>query len=169
MWWSWRSEGARHGVERPHWVQHCPRPSERQGHLVRGLVRGTSDLRSLVGLDLERLQGDVLDRGSLQIAMEGCDVVFHAAGIFTYWGHDEQQLESVVLEGTRNALEAAAKAGVARFVLTSSSVSCGSSTRPEPRDERDQLRRHRCCRLDYPHEGPTGSSEALEARGRTRA
>ncbi len=111
-----------------------------QGHQVRGLVRGTSDLRSLLGLDLEQLQGDVLDRGSLDVAMEGCDVVFHAAGIFTYWGPDEQQLGAVILEGTRNALEAAAAAGVARVVLTSSSVSCGSSPRPEPRDERDQLR-----------------------------
>jgi dihydroflavonol-4-reductase len=111
-----------------------------RGHQVRGLVRGTSDLRSLLGLDLDQLQGDVLDRGSLEVAMKGCDVVFHTAGIFSYWGHDEQELEAVVLEGTRNALEAAAEAGVARFVLTSSSVSCGSSTRPEPRDERDQLR-----------------------------
>jgi len=32
-----------------------------QGHQVRGLVRATSDLRSLMGLDLEQAQGDVLD------------------------------------------------------------------------------------------------------------
>ena len=72
--------------------------------------------------------------------MVGCDVVFHAAGIFTYWGHDERELEAVVLEGTRNTLEAAASLGVDRVVLTSSSVTCGSSPRPELRDERDQLR-----------------------------
>ncbi len=111
-----------------------------QGHEVRGLVRGASDLRSLHGLDVEQVQGDVLDPASLEAAMQGCDMVFHAAGIFTYWGHDEQQLEAVVLEGTRNALEAAACAGVGRVVLTSSSVSCGSSPRPESRDERDKLR-----------------------------
>jgi dihydroflavonol-4-reductase len=46
----------------------------------------------------------------------------------------------VVLEGTRNAIEAAASVGVARVVLTSSSVTCGSSPRPESRDERDLLR-----------------------------
>ena len=43
--------------------------------------------------------------------MQGCDVVFHTAGIFTYWARDQRQLESVVLEGTRNALEAAGSAG----------------------------------------------------------
>ena len=112
----------------------------RQGHEVRGLVRTTSDLRGLHGLDVEQIHGDVLDPPSLQTAMEGCDVVFHAAGVFTYWAADQRHLESVVLEGTRNALEASARAGVGRFVLTSSSVTCGSSPRPEQRDERDSLR-----------------------------
>lgn len=111
-----------------------------QGHQVRGLVRGTSNLRSLEGLDVELVQGDVLDQVSLDAAMEGCDVLFHTAGIFSYWGQDERQLEEVVLEGTRHALDAASRAGVARIVLTSSSVTCGSSPRPEPHDERDQLR-----------------------------
>jgi dihydroflavonol-4-reductase len=113
---------------------------QNQDHEVRGLVRGTSDLRSLQGLNLELVEGDVLDRDSLETAMQGCDVVFHTAGIFTYWVRDEQNLEAVVLGGTRNALEAAARAGVGRVVLTSSSVTCGSSPRTETRDERDHLR-----------------------------
>ncbi len=111
-----------------------------QDHEVRGLVRTTSDLRALEGLGVEQVQGDVLDRASLEAAMSDCDVVFHTAGIFTYWERDQRQLESVVLEGTRNALEAADSQGVSRFVLTSSSVTCGSSPRAEPRDERDRLR-----------------------------
>jgi dihydroflavonol-4-reductase len=110
------------------------------GHEARGLVRATSDVRALEGLDVEHVVGDVLDRASLESAMEGCDVVFHTAGVFTYWDRDPRRLESVVLDGTRNALEAADSQGVSRFVLTSSSVTCGSSPRPEPRDERDHLR-----------------------------
>jgi dihydroflavonol-4-reductase len=111
-----------------------------QGHEVRGLVRPTSDLRSLQGLGVDQVQGDVLDRGSLDAAVQGCDVVFHTAGMFTYWTRDQHQLESEVLQGTRHAVEAAADAGVGRFVLTSSSVTCGSSLHPQPRDERDDLR-----------------------------
>ncbi len=111
-----------------------------QGHEVRGLVRATSDLRALEGLDVEQIPGDVLDRASLEAAMHGCDVVFHTAGIFSYWDRDQPQLESVVVEGTRNAIKAADSQGVRRFVLTSSSVTCGSAPRPEPRDERDHLR-----------------------------
>ena len=111
-----------------------------QGHEVCGLVRPTSDLRGLQGLQVQQIQGDVLDRDSLETAMAGCDYVFHTAGVFSYWNEDQAHLESVVLEGTRNAVEAAARVGVGRFVLTSSSVTCGSSPRPEPRDERDSLR-----------------------------
>jgi dihydroflavonol-4-reductase len=111
-----------------------------QGHEVRGLVRATSDVRALEGLDVEHVPGDVLDRASLESAMQGCDVVFHTAGVFTYWDRDPRQLESVVLDGTRYALEAADSQGVGRFVLTSSSVTCGSAPRPESRDERDHLR-----------------------------
>jgi dihydroflavonol-4-reductase len=111
-----------------------------QGHTVRGLVRDTSDVRSLLGLDVELAPGDVLAPSTLETAMEDCDVVFHTAGIFAYWGHDQRHLERVVLEGTRNTLAAAQSAGVGRVVLTSSSVTCGSSPRPEARDERDHLR-----------------------------
>jgi dihydroflavonol-4-reductase len=110
------------------------------GHEVRGLVRTTSDVRSLEGLDVEHVEGDVLDRSSLESAMRGCDVVFHTAGVFTYWDRDPRRLESVVLDGTRNALQAADSQGVGRIVLTSSSVTCGSAPRPESRDERDDLR-----------------------------
>jgi dihydroflavonol-4-reductase len=109
------------------------------GHQVRGLVRATSDLRSLEGLDVELVPGDVLDRESLDSAAAGCDVVFHTAGVFSYWTRDQEQLESVVVEGTRNSLEAAAESGVSRFVLTSSSVTCGSAPGPQLRDERDHL------------------------------
>jgi dihydroflavonol-4-reductase len=112
----------------------------RQGHEVCALVRPTSDLRGLHGLQVQQIHGDVLNRGSLETAMVGCDLVFHTAGIFSYWAEDQAHLESVVLEGTRNAVEAAAHVGIGRFVLTSSSVTCGSSPHPEPRDERDSLR-----------------------------
>lgn len=112
----------------------------RQGNQVRGLVRESSDLRGLEGVEVELVHGDVLDRASLDAAVDGCDVVFHTAGAFTYRTAEQRRLESVVLDGTRHAIEAAASSGVRRFVLTSSSVTCGSSPRPEQRDERDHLR-----------------------------
>jgi dihydroflavonol-4-reductase len=110
-----------------------------QGHEVRGMVRATSDLRSVAGQPVELIEGDVRDAGALERAADGCEVMFHAAAVFAYWGYSEAELERITVDGTRNALLAARAAGVRRVVLTSSSVVCGSSTRPTERDEEYSL------------------------------
>lgn len=108
-------------------------------HSVRGLVRASSDLRSLQGLELELIRGDVCDKVSLIAAMEHCDVVFHTAAHFAYAGTRLEQLNQLAVEGTTNVLEAAKESAIKRVVLTSSSVVCGSSHRPLVRNEMDQL------------------------------
>jgi dihydroflavonol-4-reductase len=54
---------------------------------------------------------------------------------FSYWGHDPAMMARTAIEGSRNVLAAAAAAGVARVVMTSSSVVLGASVGPEVRDE----------------------------------
>lgn len=109
------------------------------GYQVRALVRPTSDKRSLHGLDVETVYGDVLDADSLPEAVQGCDFVFHTAAMFSYWEMNATELENLAIEGTRNVIAAAGKAGVPRMVLTSSSVVLGSSDRPLVRDEEHHL------------------------------
>src|SRR5713226_9306562 len=48
---------------------------------VRCLVRKTSATAELEGLPVELMYGDVVDERSLRSAVEGCEVVFHLAGI----------------------------------------------------------------------------------------
>ncbi len=106
-----------------------------RSHEVRALVRPASDLRGLDGLPIEIAQGDVLEAPTLERAVRDCDVVFHAAAVYSYWGHSAETLQKVAVTGTENVLRAACGAGVRRVVLTSSSVVLGSSTRREVRDE----------------------------------
>jgi dihydroflavonol-4-reductase len=110
----------------------------RGGHQVRVFVRQTSDCRSLNGLPVEIHQGDVLDPESLQHAMRSCDVLFHAAAIFSYENAVSSELEALAVEGTINAIDAAYFGKVRRVVLTSSSVIFGSSNRPLVRNEQDK-------------------------------
>jgi dihydroflavonol-4-reductase len=111
------------------------------GHEARAFVRATSDLRSLSGLDVETVYGDVLEPETIVAAADGCDVLFHAATVFAYWGHTPDELENVAVNGGLNVVDAAKRAGVRRLVLTSSSVVLGSSARPAPpRDERSEMR-----------------------------
>lgn len=109
------------------------------GHEVRAFVRASSDLRGLDGLDVEIVTGDVLRRETLVDAARGCDVLFHAAAVFAYWGFNVAQMEEIAVVGARNAVEAASTAGVSRVVLTSSSVVLGSSRERKVRDERCEM------------------------------
>ncbi len=89
------------------------------GHRVRVLVRPAADRRSLEGLSVEILHGDVRDRPSLQAALTGCGWVFHTAALYRLWTPDRRDLYATNVDGTRNLLDAAWAAGVDRVVYTS--------------------------------------------------
>lgn len=110
----------------------------KSGYRVRALVRKSSDLTAIQGLSLDLVYGDVLNPETLYAAAEGCEIVFHAAAVFAYWGVADSDLERVAVEGTSNMMVAARAASVRRFVLTSSSVVFGFSTYLAVRTEADQ-------------------------------
>jgi dihydroflavonol-4-reductase len=107
----------------------------RDGVTATGLVRPTADLSYIASLPVELKTGDVLAPDTLAPAMAGQDVVFHTAVAFSYWGHEPAEMARTAIEGSINVLSAAAKAGVRRVVMTSSSVTLGASYTPEARDE----------------------------------
>ncbi|HCB39202.1 MAG TPA: diaminohydroxyphosphoribosylaminopyrimidine deaminase, partial [Gammaproteobacteria bacterium] len=72
---------------------------------------------------LKLFKADLLDEGSFDEAMAGCEVVMHTASPFVVRGFKDPQeaLIKPAVEGTRNVLEAANRtASVKRVVLTSS-------------------------------------------------
>ncbi|MFN2461630.1 MAG: hopanoid-associated sugar epimerase [Candidatus Velthaea sp.] len=93
------------------------------GWRVRALLRA-SDPASLRGLDVEPVAGDVF-APHLEDAMRGCDGVFHVAALYSLWRRDRAELARVNVEGTRNVLACARRAGVARVVYTSSDAAIG--------------------------------------------
>jgi NAD+-dependent farnesol dehydrogenase len=71
------------------------------------------------------VHGDVQDPESLRRAMAGCDRVFHAAAHVRMWDADPTRFETINVGGLKNILRAAADAGVARIVYTSSFIALG--------------------------------------------
>jgi dihydroflavonol-4-reductase len=59
-----------------------------EGHQVRALVRPASDRRNLAGLPVELVEGDLDDQQKLTDAIQGCDVVFHVAALYSLWAKD---------------------------------------------------------------------------------
>jgi dihydroflavonol-4-reductase len=99
---------------------HVARTLTERGHRVRALIRPTSQLQDL---DVEPLIGDLRDPDSLARAVTGCKLVFHVAADYRLWSRHPQELYDSNVSGTRNLLTAARKAGVERFVYTST-VGC---------------------------------------------
>ncbi len=90
------------------------------GYLVRALVRGTSPRQHLSGLHLEFFEGDLRDRKSVGCAMAGMRYVFHVAADYRLWARDPREIFASNVEGTRNLMEEAMRAGVDRVIYTSS-------------------------------------------------
>jgi dihydroflavonol-4-reductase len=114
---------------------HIARSLVEAGHMVRVLRRARSSLTLLEGLPVEHAIGDVVDAGSLERAMQGCDWVFHAAAVADYWRADRIKLYLVNVNGTINVLNAARRTGVRRVIFTSSAAAVGLRDDSRPSDE----------------------------------
>lgn len=95
-----------------------------EGYTVRTLVRPSSRLDNLQGLEVEVVKGDLGDRDLWQ-QMVGCQVLFHLAAHYSLWQTDREQLYRHNVMGTRNVLSAAQRAGIERTVYTSSVAAIG--------------------------------------------
>jgi dihydroflavonol-4-reductase len=89
------------------------------GEDVRVMVRKTSSTKGIDDLDVERHYGDIFDDGALRTAMSGCDVVFYCVVDARMWLRDPAPLFRTNVEGLRHVLDAAADAGLRKFVFTS--------------------------------------------------
>ncbi len=111
---------------------HVARVLAEQGAQLRLLVRPTSDLRNLEGLNAERVVGDLRDPASVETALAGCEVVFHVAADYRLWVRDPEQMYRSNVEGTRSLIAAARKQGVRRVVYTSSVATMGFASNGHP-------------------------------------
>jgi NADH dehydrogenase len=87
-----------------------------EGYAVRCLVRRGSepDLRGFGAI--ERVEGDVMARQTLDDGLAGCDALVHLVGIIRERPAIGSTFERVHVQGTQNVLGAAAAAGVRRYL-----------------------------------------------------
>ncbi len=95
--------------------------SPRVGRVI-GMARRSFDPRARGWKKTEYREGDILDRASVEQLVAGADVVVHLAFIINT-GSDEGH--AINVEGSRNVFRAAAEAGAARLIYTSSVAAYG--------------------------------------------
>jgi len=98
----------------------------KRGQPLRALVRSKERLGNLAGQNIELAEGDLLDRASLDRALEDCNRVYHLAAVYANWLPDRSVMLRSNIEGTRNLLQACLDRQIERVVYTSSVAALGA-------------------------------------------
>lgn len=104
---------------------HVARRLAERGAKLRVLVRATSNLANLEGIDAETVVGDLLQPETLRTSIRGCDALLHVAADYRLWVRDPKQMYAANVDGTRALLGLAREEGVGRSVYTSSVATMG--------------------------------------------
>lgn len=99
---------------------------KRHGADVLAVTRPTSNVERLRLAGVRKEIASLDDVDALTRALEGCNIVVHVAGAVGFENAWEEY-QRVNVAGTRNLLAAARRAGVRRFLHTSSIVAVGAS------------------------------------------
>jgi dihydroflavonol-4-reductase len=131
-----------------------------RGDDVRVTVRHASPLENLEGLDVELVTADVLDRRGMRRALKGVDRVFHTAGANSLRAGSDALFRTNV-DGTTIVMSEALRAGVERFVHTSSIGAIGPAPRGSTADESQSFR---AGRLGLPYLNSKREAENVALR-----
>jgi len=108
-----------------------------RGQKVRCIIRKPNPL--LEGLDLDLVKVPLEDTpdgvDALARVADGCQGIYHVAGIFDPSPGGVARMRQVHVYGTRALLKAADKAGVERMLVCSSSITVGYGSKSSPGDE----------------------------------
>ncbi len=111
----------------------------RQDFQVNVLVRSPGKLQADIREKINVFKGDILDKSSINPAMEGCNVVFHLAAFAGIWSKDKMLPYKTNVTGTRNILEAALENEINKVVFTSTAGTLATSSETKPVDENTPL------------------------------
>lgn len=105
-----------------------------RGDEVSALVRPSSVSDRLRESGATLVEGGLTDGAALDRLVDGADAVLHVAAVYRTAGHPDSYYRDVNVGGTERLLEAAARAGVGRFVHTST-VGVHGHVKDPPADE----------------------------------
>ncbi|MCU0241808.1 MAG: NAD-dependent epimerase/dehydratase family protein [Vicinamibacteria bacterium] len=105
-----------------------------RGHDVRALTRQPKGPSLSPAARVEWICGDLADEAALARLVAGVAGVIHVAAVYRTAGHPDSYYRDVNVGGTERLLEAASRAGVRRFVHTSTVGVLGDVKHP-PADE----------------------------------
>lgn len=107
----------------------------KRNYKLKALIQKGSKSRTLEGLDIEFVEGDLLDRVGLIEHVKGCDAIIHIAALTNVWPIRHEIYYKVNVEGTQNMIEAALSNNIKRFIHVSSASAFGFGSKDKPGNE----------------------------------
>lgn len=91
-----------------------------RGEKVRALILPGESRESLERLNVEALEGDILNSDSVFESLRGIKGIFHLAGVISIMPGPNSSVRKVNVDGTKNILRAAMENGIGKLIYTSS-------------------------------------------------
>lgn len=91
-----------------------------RGETVRALILPGESRESIIGLNIEAFEGDILNLDAVFQSMRGVKGIFHLAGVISIMPGANPFVRKVNVDGTKNILRAAMESGIKKLVYTSS-------------------------------------------------
>ena len=110
-----------------------------RGYAVTALVRRSSVLANLDGLDVAIAHGDMRDVASVRAAADGARYLFHVAADYRLWARDPEEIVRANRAGAAAVMQAALSARIERVVYTSSVATLGAKPGQGAADETQPL------------------------------
>jgi dihydroflavonol-4-reductase len=104
---------------------HVTRLCLEQGDDVRVMVMPGEDRSPLDGMNVEFVEGNLLDPASLRPTLDGIEQLYHLAAMYAIWTKDPDLHYKINIQGAEAMMRAAMDAGVKKVVFTSSIAAIG--------------------------------------------
>lgn len=102
---------------------------------VKAMAQKGREPKTIMDLPIEIVYGDITRKEDLLSLSEGCDYFIHSAAVTDMWPSKSEHYYKINLEGTNNAIEAALKNKVKRFIYVGSASSFGHGSIHQPGNE----------------------------------
>jgi dihydroflavonol-4-reductase len=96
-----------------------------RGVEVRGLLRKNCNEKSLLGLNIELVRGNIVNYSDVLSAATGCNVIIHTAADTSQFYSDPMPLYPVNVNGTLNVIKAAKELAIQRLIFVSTANTIG--------------------------------------------
>ncbi len=104
---------------------HVTRMALEAGDEVRVMVMPGEDRSPLEGMDVEFVEGNLLDQSTFAPALKGVEKMYHLAALFAVWTKDPDLHYKINVQGTEALMKEAMKADLQKIVYTSSIAAIG--------------------------------------------